>query len=106
MSEREGGHTETTTDPDGREVVLDASTRLHLVEGRRGWLLEYVDLILATVSLPDHREDDPRPGRERFYRQNPLAPGRWLRVVVDFNGVPGWIVTVLVQDNDPRGTQR
>jgi hypothetical protein len=27
-------------------------------------------------------------------------------VVVDFNDDPGWIVTVLVQDNDPRGRQR
>lgn len=106
MSEPEDGHTARTTDPDGREVVFDASTRLHLVEGHRSWLLEHVDLILATASLPDHREDDPRPGRERFYRQNLLDPGRWLRVVVDFNHVPGWIVTVLVQDNDPRGTHR
>ncbi len=61
VSGPEGGHTARITDPDGRVVVLDASTRLHLVEGRRGWLLEHVDLILATVSLPDHREDDPRP---------------------------------------------
>jgi hypothetical protein len=65
-----------------------------------------LDLILGTVSRPDHHENDPRPGRERFYRQNALNPGRWLRVVVDFNDVPGWIVTVVVQDTDPRGTQR
>jgi hypothetical protein len=52
--------------------------------------------------VPDHRENDPRPGRERFYRQNVLQPGRWLRVVVDFSDDPGWIVTALVQDNDPR----
>ena len=38
-------------------------------------------------------------GRERFYRQNVLRPGRWLRVVVSEE--PG-IVTGLVQDNDPR----
>lgn len=100
------GESLETTDPDGRVVVFDATSHLHLVAGRRAWLLEHVDLILATVSLPDHREDDPRPGRERFYRQNVLNPGRWLRVVVDFNDVPGWIVTVLVQDNDPRGAQR
>jgi hypothetical protein len=106
MSQPNDGQTARTTDPEGREVVLDASTRLHLVEGRRGWLLEHVDLILATVSRPDYREDDPRPGRERFYRHNLLDPGRWLRVVVDFNERPGWIVTVFVQDNDPRETQR
>ncbi len=51
---------------------------------------------------PTTHEDDPRPGRERFYRQNALNPGRWLRVVVDFNDEPGWVVTVLIQDDDPR----
>jgi len=95
-----------TTDPDGRAVVFDAASHLHLVEGRRTWLLDDLDLILGAVARPDHREDDPRPGRERFYRQNALSPGRWLRVVVDFNDVPAWVVTVLVQDNDPRETQR
>jgi hypothetical protein len=25
-----------------------------------------------------------------------------MRVVVDFNDVPGWVVTVLIQDDDPR----
>jgi hypothetical protein len=94
-----------TTDPDGRTVVFDATSHLHLVAGRRAWLLDDLDLILGAVSRPDHREEDPRPGRERFYRQNALSPGRWLRVVVDFSQVPGWIVTVLVQDNDPREAQ-
>ena len=106
MTGPEDGRTVRTTDPDGREVVFDATTRLHLIEGRRSWLLDRLELIIGTVSFPDHRENDPRPGRERFYRQNALDPGRWLRVVVDFNQVPGWIVTVVVQDTDPRGTQR
>jgi hypothetical protein len=97
--------TRRTTDPEGREVVFDAGTHLHLALGRRDWLLDHVDAILATVQAPDHREDDPRPGRERFYRQD-LQPGRWLRVVVDFNDDPAWIVTVLVQDQDPRGQHR
>ncbi len=95
-----------TTDPDGREVVFDAGTHLHLAQGRRAWLLEHVDAILATVQVPDHRENDPRPGRERFYRQHVLQPRRWLRVVVDFNDDPAWIVTVLVQDHDPRAQPR
>jgi hypothetical protein len=96
----------TTTDPDGRVVVFDAGSHLHLAQGQRAWLLEHIDLILGTVTLPDHRDDDPRAGRERFYRQNALNPGRWLRVIVDFSDDPAWIVTVLVQDNDPRETQR
>lgn len=95
-----------TVDPDGRTVTFDAGSHLHLARGRRGWLLGHVDLILSTVELPDYREDDPRGGRERFYRQNMLEPRRWLRVVVDFNDVPGWVVTALIQDNDPRGIQR
>jgi hypothetical protein len=82
--------------------VFDAATHLHLAEGQRAWLLDHVEEVLATVARPDHRENDPRPGRERFFRQNVLEPERWMRVVVDFDGDPGWIVTVLVQDNDPR----
>jgi hypothetical protein len=88
-------------DPDGRQVVFDAGSHLHLAEGRRSWLLDHIDEILAAVARPDYRERDPRPGRERFYRQNALRPGRWMRVVVDFNQDPGWIVTVLVQNDTP-----
>jgi hypothetical protein len=94
--------TERVTDPDGRVVVFDAGSHLHLAEGRRSWLLDHIDEILGGVQRPDYRERDPRPGRERFYRENVLRPGRWLRVVVDFNEDPGWVVTVLVQDGDPR----
>ena len=100
------GESREVTDPDGRVVLFDAASQLHLIAGGRAWLLDHIELILATVSLPDHREDDPRPGRERCYRQNVLDPGRWLRVVIDFNDVPAWVVTILVQDNDPRGAQR
>jgi hypothetical protein len=89
-------------DPDGRRVVFDVGSHLHLAQGGRSWLLDHVETILATVERPDHREDDPRPGRERFYRQNALTPGRWMRVVIDWNDAPGWVVTVLVQDDDPR----
>lgn len=97
-------HEQSTVDPDGRRVMFDAGSHLHLARGRRDWLLDHIQTILATVRRPDHHEGDPRPGRERFYRQNALDPGRWLRVVVDFNDDPGWIVTVLVQDDDPRRT--
>lgn len=93
---------EPITDPDGRTVVFDAGSHLHLAEGRRSWLLDHVDEILIAVQRPNWREKDPRPGRERFYRENVLRLGRWPRVVVDFNEDPGWIVTALVQDDDPR----
>jgi hypothetical protein len=87
-------------DPDGRLVVFDAGSRLHLALGRPE-LLDHVDAILATIANPDHRAPDPRPGREQFYRRD-LDPRRWLRVVVDFNDTPAWVVTALVQENPPR----
>jgi hypothetical protein len=64
--------------------------------------LDHVEEVLATVERPDHREEDRRPGRERFYRHNALRPGRWMRVVVDYDEDPGWIVTVLIQEDDPK----
>jgi hypothetical protein len=90
----------STTDPDGRLVVFDAGTRLHLALGRPK-LMDEVELILDTVAHPDYRVEDPIPGREQFYRRD-LNPQRWLRVVVDFNDQPAWVVTALVQKNQPR----
>ncbi|HEY5194213.1 MAG TPA: hypothetical protein VIJ39_10135 [Solirubrobacteraceae bacterium] len=88
-----------TTAQDGRVVVFDAGSHLHLALGRP-WLLDHVETILGTVALPDFHADDPIPGRERFYRRH-VAPNRWLRVVVDFNDSPAWIVTATIQSNDP-----
>jgi hypothetical protein len=88
-------------DPDGRLVVFDADAELHLGIARPA-MLAHVVAILATIARPDHRADDPRAGRERFYRRD-LDPQRWLRVVVDFNEVPARIVTAFVQDTPPRG---
>jgi hypothetical protein len=92
--------TRWTTDPEGRDVVLDANTIEHFKRRRPG-MLEHLDAILGAISRPDHRDDDPRLGRERFYRQG-LNPDRWLRVVVDFNVEPAFVVTAFVQHNDPR----
>lgn len=63
-------------------------------------MLGHVDAILDAVSRPDLREDDPAPGRERFYRQD-LDARRWLRVIVDFNESPAFVVTAFVQDHEP-----
>ncbi len=90
-----------TTDPDGRAVVFDAGSRLHLAR-RRPWLLDHIEAILGTISRPDFHALDPTADRERFYRQH-LQPNRWLRVVVDFSEDPARVVTAVVQDNDPRG---
>ena len=90
-----------TTDPDGRRVVLDERTEGHLAS-RRPQILRHAQAILDTVNRPDRHENDPAPGRERFYRRD-IDPKRWLRVVVDFNASPGLIVTAFVQDNKPEG---
>jgi hypothetical protein len=88
-------------DPDGRRVVFDTGSWRHLARRRR-WLLEHIGVIMGAVARPDFRALDATPGRERFYRQH-IEPNRWLRVVVDFSEDPGWVVTAVVQDNDPRG---
>lgn len=98
-----GNEPPSTRDPEARLVVFDAGTRLHLLLGRPE-LADEIDLILGTVAHPDHRAPDDIPGREHFYRRD-LDPNRWLRVVVDFNEEPAWIVTALVQSNPPRGWQ-
>lgn len=90
------------TDPDGRSVVLDERTLGHLAR-RRPAMAAHVAAILAAVERPDLREDDPVPGRERFYRRD-IDPTRWLRVVVDFNDSPAFVVTAFVQHNEPGGT--
>ena len=87
-------------DPDGRVVVLDERIKGHLAR-RRPQMLEHIPAILDTVARPDAREDDLVPGRERFFRRN-LNPGRWLRVVVDFNQSPAFVVTAFVEHHEPR----
>lgn len=66
-------------------------------------MVRHTAAILDAVSRPDLREDDPAPGRKRFYRRD-LDPRRWLRVVVDFNKSPAFVVTAFVQDNTPETT--
>jgi hypothetical protein len=90
----------STRDPDGRVVVFDMGTRLHLALSRPE-LLDELELILGTVAHPDHRLDDRIAGREHFYRRD-LDPRRWLRVVVDYREDPAWVVTVIVQESPPR----
>ena len=94
--------THRALDPDGRTVVIDSRTLGHLARRRPG-MNTHVAAIMAAVERPDLREDDPFPGRERFYRRD-LDPRRWLRVVVDFNDSPAFVVTAFVQSNEPGGT--
>lgn len=93
-------------DPWGREVVFDYESWLHLASGVRPELLDHLDAILAAVALPHHHTHDLLPGRERFYARHVLLPDRWLRVIVDYDEIPGRVVTALVQPGDPRRSAR
>lgn len=55
---------------------------------------------MSTIEAPEHREDDERAGRERYFRRG--GPLRWIRVVTDFAGGVDRVVTAYPQSNDPR----
>jgi len=90
-----------TIDPDGRPVVLDPDGWDHILHEHRE-LAPYREEIMATVSAPDDRRPDPRPGRERYYQRD-VGPSRWLFVVVHFNEMPARIVTAYANRKDPPG---
>ena len=90
-----------TVDPDGRRVMLDAVGWRHIVD-EHPEVASHREALLATVSAPDHRGPDPRPGRERYWRRG-LGPSRWLMVVVDFGAVPARVVTAYGNRRDPPG---
>jgi len=87
-------------DPDGRIVEFTERSWQHIM-AERPQLLDDVDAILAAVAGPDHREDDPKPGRERFYRRRVTDKARWRRVVVDFSEAPAFVVTAFIQRKNP-----
>jgi hypothetical protein len=90
-----------TRSPDGRDVVLTGTTWAHIV-GDKEDMADYEEAVMLTISRPDVREDDPRPGRERFFRRG-VGPDRWMRVVVEFRGERDLVVTAFGQSNDPTG---
>jgi hypothetical protein len=90
----------TVLDPDGRVVEFTEWSWQHIMV-ERPQLLDDVDAILTTVASPDLRENDPIQGRERFYRMRATDKVRWLRVVVDFNRAPAFVVTAFIQRKDP-----
>lgn len=83
-------------------MVFDSRGRRHL-HYHRPWMLSHVASILSTVQNPDLREEDPIPGRERYYRRD-LSGRRWLRVVIDFSETPAFVVTAFVQHH-PAGVR-
>jgi hypothetical protein len=90
---------DTTTDPERRLVVLDDLAWAHIVRFHP-MMAPHLEAVMAVVRSPDHRERDPRPGRERYFGRG-LGPRAWLRVVVDFVEEPGYVVTAFPQDRAP-----
>jgi len=88
-------------DPDGGVVVLDERGWRHVVE-EHPEMGPHAAGVMDTIARPDHREDDPRPHRERFWRER-LGPSRWLFVVVDFAQIPARVVTAFGRRDDPPG---
>lgn len=66
--------TRRRTDPDGRDVVFDATSHLHLAQGTRSWLLDHVDVILGAIEIPDLREDDPSRGANASIAETSQCP--------------------------------
>jgi hypothetical protein len=91
-------------DPDGRPVVLDEDGWEHIVN-EHAEMASYQVALMAAVARPDHRDEDPRPGRERFWRRG-VGPSRWLFVVVDFGDSPARVVTAFGRRDDPPGWWR
>lgn len=83
--------------PEGTRVVLFEDTWFrHILLPREGHpeLEPHLAAVLAVLPDPDHREPDPRPSRERFFKQD-VGPSKWLMVVVDSAQEPPRIVTAI-----------
>lgn len=91
----------SAVDPDGRRVVLDEDGWRHILDGHPE-MAAYLAALIATIERPDHREPDPRPQRERYWRLR-LGPSRWLFVVVDSAVHPARVVTAQGRRDDPEG---
>lgn len=72
-----------TVDPDGRLIVFDAGSHLHLAR-RRPWLLDHVDAILATVEIASLRACDARALQRQSSgpRRPPNRGNRWVSAFV------------------------
>ena len=81
--------------------MLDEEGWGHVV-ARHPEMAPYPAVVMATVASPDHREEDPRPPRERFWRHG-MGPARWMFVVVDFADEPARVLTAYGRAEDPAG---
>jgi hypothetical protein len=85
-------------DPDGRRVVL--TEELHIETGHADLARNLRD-IMAAVREPDRRTTGGRAGEEWFLAEG-VGPGRWLQVVVHYEGGEGWIVTAFARRFPPK----
>ena len=70
--------------PDGLRVVIFEDTwLLHILDPHEGHaeLEPHLKAVLDTLELPDHREQERWPNRERFFKRE-AGPTSWLMVVV------------------------
>jgi hypothetical protein len=88
-------------DPDGRRVVLDEDGWRHILQEHME-MTPHQAAVMRAVGGPHHRDQDPRPKREHFWRQG-LGPSQWLFVVVDFGESPARVVTAFGRRDDPPG---
>ncbi len=86
----------TTATPEGVTVVLPALVYAKILEEHP--TVANLEWIERTVRMPEERHQDPRPGRERFFRRE---GGFWVLVVVEFGDVPAIIVTVFSAQRPP-----
>lgn len=84
--------------PDGKLVVVYSSTWDHVV-WRHPLMDDYLDVTMAIIRAPDHREPDPRPGRERYFGRG--GHYSWIRVITEFAGVEDRVVTAFPQTTPP-----
>jgi hypothetical protein len=83
---------------------MDSIAWDHVVE-QHIEMSEYLGEAMTTIQTPDHREPDPRAGRERYFRRG--GPLGWMRVVTELAGGVDRVVTAFPQSNDPlEGTWR
>lgn len=99
-----GAHAESvlasTSDPDGRRVVLLERVWNEKILRGRPELSGVLDHVLSTVRRPLHSVPDPIAERRRYYQRD-IGPSRWLLVVVSYEQKPARIITALGTRKDP-----
>jgi len=85
--------------PEGHLARLEEVAWNHVLD-QHVEMSEYLAETMAAIETPDHREPDPRAGRERYFRRG--GPLGWIRVITELAGAADRVVTAFPQSNDPR----